>query len=496
MALLKRPLLPGRDGLTGPRVHEAGWVRHTYRSGERGTYGQDHEPTLAELLAALAALRCLGCRATHEATRRYFFWYLAEQYGEPNSLQQLATRGGFCLLHTRLFLAHAPHSTVACVYQYLIADALRSTTAWVGPRSRQLVCPVCAAVQQHVHYWISVINATDEGARLRKSWQESGGLCWAHYREMAPHLALAPLELCTEVQRANQANQHAPLTGDGFLPADRWTEHVALGSWDEGTRWSWSPSLTHLQALLTTDICPCCYQMGRAVKIYFAWIIQEMQAPERQNDGSRVYDWCWRHALSFLAQSDADSAKRWTARAEIDGQVPLGMFAESLGYRPRVGWGARWGDAWRQPPEHPGLFAHLADTTRRARVSWAQIVQHNWDRAFPSRPCPVCVYQDTVARRWGELLGIALGDPETRRQYAEHAGLCVPHMRCVLPWCRAPDQAFLLDHQKTRLAVLHWELQEILRKQDWNRRYDPQGPEQGAGVRAAHQFSGASHLVS
>jgi hypothetical protein len=106
-------------------------------------------------------------------------------------------------------------------------------------------------------------------------------------------------------------------------------------------------------------------------------------------------------------------------------------------------------------------------------------------------PCPVCRYQRERATRLADLLVRALRDPQTMTIYQDAPGVCFHHLAQVVAVAEEPAQALtLIRIQRTRLALLQWELEEAQRKQSWSLRWEPKGTEQAAWRNAVTQYSG------
>jgi len=117
-----------------------------------------------------------------------------------------------------------------------------------------------------------------------------------------------------------------------------------------------------------------------------------------------------------------------------------------------------------------------------------------WKHDQPARPeifvppCPVCA---ALARQRPALAAAFWQDLQPRSQIAFQAPLCLSHLDLVL--AAAPDQAArvsLRREQASRLRMLAAELDELARKQDWNHRDEPLGPELRSWRRAANCLSG------
>ena len=108
-----------------------------------------------------------------------------------------------------------------------------------------------------------------------------------------------------------------------------------------------------------------------------------------------------------------------------------------------------------------------------------------------TRLCPACRFQRERADRLADLLDRALGDAGIARRYEDASGVCFRHLPVAIRRCTEPGTVrLLLRTQYTRVAVVHWELEEYQRKRDWTHRWEPRGDEQAAWRRAVAQYTG------
>ncbi|WP_322800808.1 DUF6062 family protein [Thermoflexus sp.] len=108
--------------------------------------------------------------------------------------------------------------------------------------------------------------------------------------------------------------------------------------------------------------------------------------------------------------------------------------------------------------------------------------------------CRVCRLGEETARAYAEWLVEGLTDAEIQERYTASDGLCLPHLRMAL--ARAHDRAphafaWLAGDAARRLRLLLKDLQEYIRKHDWNYRHEPMSPEERkAWIRAVAFFAG------
>lgn len=110
------------------------------------------------------------------------------------------------------------------------------------------------------------------------------------------------------------------------------------------------------------------------------------------------------------------------------------------------------------------------------------------DLTRPSR-CRACDEEATAGRRQLALLKVQLRDPVRARAYEYTHGVCLRHALAHGDALPAPARS-LLD---ARLALLRWEVDEALRKQDWHTRHEVKGAEMTVGRRAPTLLDGRTY---
>jgi hypothetical protein len=218
-----------------------------------------------------------------------------------------------------------------------------------------------------------------------------------------------------------------------------------------------------LQAALGEPGCPICTLTLRALERYFAGLVYERVNDRGLREAIRkAYGFCATHgAMLRAARSALGSAivqrdvLRAAAAALRDAPAPQ-----------------RQGPAWRS-----ALFGGA-----RAGVI-----------AAPGGPCPACRLADETAAEWVDLLA---------RQYAglrpalqPSQGLCLDHLRAALAHPVAEHVPLLRDDQLAIWARLEAELDELIRKHDYQFADEPVGPERDAWSRAIALLSGDERVT-
>jgi hypothetical protein len=123
-----------------------------------------------------------------------------------------------------------------------------------------------------------------------------------------------------------------------------------------------------------------------------------------------------------------------------------------------------------------------ADAARRIEV----VVTRNRLSEAGTRGCALCRALAVVDERQTQLLLVGLNDARVRRSYEAGPGLC--HQHVLNLGNRAPPVVAAV--LSSRVDVLHWELDEAVRKISWSDRYETPGAESDAWLRAPLQLNG------
>jgi hypothetical protein len=108
--------------------------------------------------------------------------------------------------------------------------------------------------------------------------------------------------------------------------------------------------------------------------------------------------------------------------------------------------------------------------------------------------CPACLIEESTLERIIDSLTSALRDKEFIAEFKRSSGLCIPHLRRLLPSLDTDRQAVVLCHQITCLEGLNSELAEFIRKSDYRFRDEVIGKEGDSYKRAADLIQGKHRL--
>lgn len=116
---------------------------------------------------------------------------------------------------------------------------------------------------------------------------------------------------------------------------------------------------------------------------------------------------------------------------------------------------------------------------------------HGSDPVPRTGACPLChVLAEAVAALTATLL-THLADEPFRRDFAQSAGLCLPHLGQALAAATPDAAATLRDVAVAHEELLLAQLQEVIRRHDYRSIGEPPGPERGAAERAVCHLIGA-----
>jgi hypothetical protein len=113
----------------------------------------------------------------------------------------------------------------------------------------------------------------------------------------------------------------------------------------------------------------------------------------------------------------------------------------------------------------------------------------------PGSTCPACRVEDSTLERVIDSMVPALRDQDFITEFKQSTGLCIPHLKRILPKLDGKRRGVVLLHQCDCLKELRWELAEFIRKSDYRFRDEVIGKEGDSYKRAADLISGKHRLV-
>jgi hypothetical protein len=484
---------------------------------------------------------CVVCHAAHASVDRFFVWYRIEQYHEPSIIQRMQEARGFCPEHTRQFVAISSSHLVSTVYLDLLASAanlVRSSAhessalpGMLADRIRpQVVCLACKHRETAVDGIARVLPLVLTDMQVRAAISRPSALCLPHFIHLLPSLDWEVAQLLAHTQLVSLSTAQAEFntgveptelvrllvganadeafrTPQGSAPmasladtqiADALRAQNALGAAGSDNvpteHSSWSPAVGRVETLLKAPGCPLCREEETTAATYLLWLSQELS----ERTSSRAVEdarWlCRSHLWRFMRIGDDKAVGHlfrsisayWTGvvHALVSGldRPPSTSFAvrcwhgivDALQRTPRVTY---WHAFWE------GIAEGRRSMTKRLAELREPVVH--------THLCPACRFQREHAERLADLLDRALGDTGIARRYEDASGICFRHLPLAIRRCTEPKIVMLLLRtQYTRIAVVHWELEEYWRKLNWTHRWEPKGDEQAAWCRAVAQYSG------
>jgi Family of unknown function (DUF6062) len=230
--------------------------------------------------------------------------------------------------------------------------------------------------------------------------------------------------------------------------------------------------------------CPVCSLVDRDVDRYLRGVSEEMvndvdiRAALRRSGG-----FCSQHGHDWLALRDAlgtahiyyDVLSGVLERLQRARSTALARGQERAARRTR--------GHLRIPRALPWLLA--AYTTHRSRYDAIEAA------VSPSGPCPACVVARRAESDYVSGLAGALDSAAFLQAYRRHSmGLCLPHVRRLLPALPDAVLPIVLEIQEECLEATCNDLREVIRKNDYRYREEVRGDEFSALVRAVEQAAG------
>ncbi|MFJ7280574.1 hypothetical protein [Kitasatospora sp. NPDC098663] len=439
------------------------WTQHTSGSGEDGRK-RDRREALLLLRGGLCAL----CRDRAQAERRWLAYFVAENHTDAAVLARLEACAGFCPAHTRLLLENSSAPwLMPQVAQVALAGA-EHLLSGTGPQAR---CPLCQSLAEGTERSIHTLLRALDQEEVRETLTAEPVLCLPHTLALAArarpgehrrlldaalkHLAApdAGLDLVAGEDPDAAARTRRSRNLDPLLDAE---PDIAARS--AGGRWEADTALA---------CCPVCLAEQRAVRRLLCWQARDRD-PTTRASGQET-ELCAGH----LHDLTAVGGPRVDEIVGVNGQRARTDLTRHLD---RGGTGA---DLTR----HLDRGGTGADLTRHLDRGGTGA-----DLAAVQPHCRACAEEERAGLREYALAAAALTDPLRARRFEHAHGLCLHH---VLTWPGGtPPPTSVAVVLRARLALLGWEIDEALRKQDWRTRHEVRGSETSAGLRAPALLDG------
>lgn len=493
-----------------------------------------------DALARLKEHGCPVCMQHLKGVTSDFFWFVNEQYYEPEVIADLRRSYGFCPTHTRHLIRTGASSVTTTVFSYLTGyglSRLQEARALLdhskdqkNPRDRcrhaaevlrpQGVCRTCRALKWWEDHNISIVLQTLPDAEVKEAYESSTGLCLPHFhnaalkadwdsfsfltRDMRRRLMAlriserSPTLLLDQVVEMDQERllRHRPKKAEPSEALSRGEEPLLLRKgWADPK--PWSPALEEVLALLAEPGCPVCAVCKQGLQTYLNWLAEEM---DRIASPSAHWDPSWKicptHFWELRASGHERAAVLIAEHTALEWLWKFDDLAVGLADRPAdhlMDRLARLPAAWSHRSSAargrtPGLWSTLAQTLESPERKLDRL------RTAPFREdlCQACYHIQETTRRTLDLILRVVEEPTGRKAYSQAWGLCLRHCIGAARIAETPAALNeLFTAQITRLRLLEWELEEASRKFNWSVRYELKGPEEGAWLRAARRFCGS-----
>jgi len=133
------------------------------------------------------------------------------------------------------------------------------------------------------------------------------------------------------------------------------------------------------------------------------------------------------------------------------------------------------------------LVKHVLKTIAENEKSTGQQLTNALEQV---KECPACRIEEETLERVLDSLVAALRQTDFVDEFGESGGLCLPHLKRLLPRLDGKPQAIVLALQCERMEALKGELAEFIRKSDFRFRDEIIGGEGDSYKRAADMIKG------
>lgn len=389
---------------------------------------------------------CPVCRERDDFAARWLSYFVIETHTEAGTRARVEASAGFCPTHSRRLLADISSSWLMPQVHDL---ALTGGTRLLGePGARRARCPCCVAGDDAAQRALKTLLYA-LGHPVVRDGVQTGEVCLPHTAVLAtctsPEYALRLAGAACALLEAGQCDT-------GWLAGEdkeAETRAALLARVDpllvEEERQREGPVTGRWEADVEADCCPLCLAEHRAVRRLLIWTAATTDRGRPAGEESVL---CARHLHDLtsiggpnVAAVVTENCDRWSSR--------LSRFRRLLGE------GAK-----RRADAGPYLLS--------------------------GPHCRACQEEHTAVDREAALLTAMLRDPVHVHTFTQSHGICLRH---AVDWQGA--RPGLVDEVLTgRLALLRWEIDEALRKQDWHTRHETRGAENSVGRRAPTLLDG------
>lgn len=231
---------------------------------------------------------------------------------------------------------------------------------------------------------------------------------------------------------------------------------------------------SHLTVLLRQAGCPICRARAEACNRTLTWFwIDGYNEPSWIDRLERTHEFCGRHWWQAVRTGQAYGLSHVAEYLARDATGELSRLAIQ-----------------RRRRAFPAWFMPLSTQMRRLSSLRARHHRTPVDRSV-AEECPLCVTEADAERYNCRTLAEALVDGELRDVYRDSGGVCLHHLRGMLPFMEDnATRALVIAHMQHRLGSLRTALTLYFHKCDYRYAHEPKGDEQTAWLRAVECFIG------
>jgi hypothetical protein len=429
-----------------------------------------HRSLLESALAeAIARHECPICASTAGDAAHAMHYFTVEGHSEPEVLEEYR-HGPYCTTHGQYALKRTDMgSALAAAQSYALRAGLRYTPP-LNETDRRFgagadpACPACRSLRgsaaRSAFFLAKPIRATPALARA------SGLVCQSHLPLLAP---LLPDDIFHDVVAALAAR-----LGDADLPQET-VLHLTAGMKPPVPAWpmpgqtpthpSGDPAEDLLDDMRERRCCLACMAMARIMTSWTEWLVLHTE----QKDIGDLLPTCRDHLWALgLTAPPALTGKA----VEHSRQTQVRRLALALD---------------KMPPR---------DNATRFQAAWRRVLgigPTGLAREWLARPlrCPFCDRLEIAESETLQLLAALLRLQPNRKRFADAFGLCLRHAARFARLCTDPEiNGFVAAVQNGKFALLLWQLDVCGRKNAWQWRPDPKGPEMAAPWQAVLRLSG------
>jgi len=219
------------------------------------------------------------------------------------------------------------------------------------------------------------------------------------------------------------------------------------------------------------SVCPLCWLEQQSVERYLDnQFYENVNSPKWRDQLRASLGFCHEHAWLGVDQRLGDALGYSIIYRDLVNSV-LRQWEDNRGSAPI-------------PTRRPPLRRQLPESARNVSKKVREAL-------LPRKRCPVCEQRDHTTHTYISVLIEQLGTQEMITALQESEGLCLPHLHLALERANdGPVSEQLLDIHRLKLESLRAELEEFIRKNDYQAVDESIGKEGDAWLRAIGMLVG------